>query len=113
MPQPWPPPPDLASIEELVRNADPEGHIAEGAAADEYEPEEEAIFAALSPVPTNQLVASTILPVVEQIWRNSFAHDDEAMQRVRPALLSLAKEIERFFGPDSTPRTRGEILSGE
>ncbi len=29
--KPWPPPPDMESIRELVRAADPEGHLAEGA----------------------------------------------------------------------------------
>jgi hypothetical protein len=31
--KPWPPPPDIESIRELVRAADPEGHLAEGAHA--------------------------------------------------------------------------------
>ena len=44
---PWPPPPDLESIRDLMRAADPEGHIADGSPADEYEPEEEQLFAAI------------------------------------------------------------------
>jgi len=72
----WPPPPDLPSIRELVRAADPEGHIAEGASADEYEPEEEAIFAAIANLSTTQLIPDTLTPIIEHIWRDSFAHDD-------------------------------------
>jgi hypothetical protein len=102
----WPPPPDLHSIRELVRAADPEGHIAEGAPADEYEPEEEAIFAAIAHLSTAQLVPDTLAPIIEQAWRDSFAHDDEALTRRRPALLSLAQQIARFFGPDATPQVR-------
>ena len=64
MSAPWPPPPDLHSIRELVRAADPEGHIAEGAPADEYEPEEEAIFAAIAHLSTSQLVPGTLTPII-------------------------------------------------
>jgi hypothetical protein len=103
----WPPPPDLDSIRELVRAADPEGHIAEGAAADEYEPEEDAIFAAIAHLSTTQLVPDTLTPIIEQVWRNSFAHDDEALAASRPALLSLVHQIARFFGPEAVPQVRG------
>ena len=103
----WPPPPDLDSIRELVRAADPEGHIAEGAAADEYEPEEDAIFAAIAQLSTSQLVPDTLTPIIEQVWRSSFAHDDEALANSRPALLNLVHQIARFFGPEATPQVRG------
>ena len=113
MPQPWPPPPDLASIQELVRTADPEKHLADGAPADEYEPEEERIFIALKHLPTADLLAANILPLVEPIWQRSFSLGEEELAQRRPALLSLAKEIERFFGPESKPRTRAQILADE
>jgi hypothetical protein len=103
----WPPPPDLESIKELVRAADPEGHIAEGAPADEYEPEEEAIFAAITHLKTSDLTASTLLPIIEKVWSNSFAHTDEAAAAARPALQTLAQQISRFFGPEAQPQTRG------
>jgi hypothetical protein len=103
---PWPPPPDLHSIRELVRAADPEGHIAEGAPADEYEPEEEAIFAAIAHLSTSQLVPATLTPIIEQAWRDSFSHDDEALAASRPALLTLAQQIARFFGPEAQPQVR-------
>jgi hypothetical protein len=103
----WPPPPDLHSIRELVRAADPEGHIAEGATVDEYEPEEEAIFAAIAHLSTTQLVPDTLTPIIEQVWQSSFAHDDEALANSRPALLNLVHQISRFFGPEATPHVRG------
>ena len=106
MSAPWPPPLDLESIRDLVRAADPEGHIAEGASADEYEPEEDAIFAAIANLSTSQLVPDTLTPIIEQVWRDSFAHDDEALAGSRPALLSLAHQIARFFGPEATPQVR-------
>jgi hypothetical protein len=110
MSAPWPPPPDLASIQELVRAADVERHLADGAASDEYEPEEKALFARISGFTTDQLLTSNLLPILEEVWKGSFHLDAEAMSQRRPALLSLAKEIERFFGPESKPRTRAEIL---
>ncbi len=111
MSKPWPPPPDLASIQELVRTADPEGHLAQGAPSDEYEPEEEAILAALAGLPSGELLTAAILPRIEQVWTSSFHLTAEQLATRQPALLSLAKEIERFFGPESKPRTRAEILA--
>ena len=104
----WPPPPDLESIRELVREADPEGHIAEGSPADEYEPEEEAIFAAIAHLSTSEITTPSLTPIIEQVWRNSFAHDDEALTRSRPSLEGLAQQIARFFGPEAQPQTRGQ-----
>jgi hypothetical protein len=106
MSAPWPPPPDLESIRDLVREADPEGHISDGASADEYEPEEEAIFASIAHLPTDHLTTATLNPILEQVWRDSFAHGEEELARSRPALNALAQQISRFFGPDARPRTR-------
>lgn len=110
MSAPWPPPPDLHSIQELVRAADPEGHIAEGAPVDEYEPEEESIFAAIAHMSTSELVSENLTPIIEQVWRNSFAHDDDRLAASRPALLQLAQQIARFFGPEAQPQTRTSRL---
>ena len=106
MSAPWPPPPDLESIRELVRAADPEGHIAEGAPADEYEPEEDAIFALIAHLPITHLTPNNLTPIIEQVWRNSFAHDDEALATSRSALEGLAKQIARYFGPEAQPQVR-------
>jgi hypothetical protein len=104
--KPWPPPPDAESIRELVRAADPEGHLADGAHADEYEPEEDEILAAIQHLPTEELVASVTLPLIESVWRRSFLLDDAAMADRKPALLGLAGQIERFFGPEAKPQVR-------
>lgn len=110
--RPWPPPPDLPSIQELVRTADVEGFIAaHGSQQDEYQPEEDELFHAIHGLPTADLLVANLLPPLERIWTHSFNLDEEALARRRPALLSLAKEIERFFGPESQPRTRSEILA--
>ena len=109
--RPWPPPPDLPSIQELVRTADPEGHLADGAPQDEYEPEESELLAAIHHLPTAELVTANILPPLEQIWQRAFQLSPEALAERRPKLLALAKEIERFFGPESQPVTRGDILA--
>jgi hypothetical protein len=109
MSAPWPPPPDLESIRDLVREADPERHIASGAPADEYEPEEEAILSAISHLSTAELTGPNILPIIVHIWQSSFAHDEAAQGNSRPALQSLANEIARFFGPEAQPQTRNRL----
>jgi hypothetical protein len=103
----WPPPPDLASIRELVRASDIEGHIAEGAPSDEYEPEEESIFASIAHLSTSEITAPILNPILEQVWRDSFALDDDSLAQRRPALHELARQIARFFGPEAQPQVRG------
>lgn len=89
-----------------MRAADPEGHIAEGAPADEYEPEEEQLFAAIAHLPTADLLAARLLPILEEIWRKSFNIDETALISRRPALEGLAQQIEHFFGPAAQPQVR-------
>ncbi|MGI4827478.1 MAG: hypothetical protein ACRYFU_04695 [Janthinobacterium lividum] len=113
MSAPWPPPPDLASIQELVRAADPLKHLAEGAPVDEYEPEEQSLFAAIQHLSTANLLVANLMPIIEPIFQQSFSLDEQALAEIRPKLLSLAREIERFFGPEATPRTREQILHDE
>ena len=102
----WPPPPDLESIRELVRTADPEGHLAEGAHADEYEPEENAILEAIGHLDTPDLLATTTRPLIEAIWQKSFGHENTVGSKRTKALAGLAHEIERFFGPQAVPQVR-------
>ena len=102
----WPPPPDRASIDELVAAADVEGFLAEGAPADEYESEAEQLFAAIQHFPTAELVPETLLPILKKIWRESFALDDAALAGREPALRGLAEQIARFFGPEAQPTVR-------
>lgn len=106
MSAPWPPPPDLESIQHLVREADIEGHLAEGAPADEYEPEEEEIYAAIATWPTARLTAANLQPVIEEIWRKSFNLNPSTLANRAPTITTLAREIERFFGPDAQPQVR-------
>jgi hypothetical protein len=105
-PTPWPPPPDLASIKELVRNADTEGFIALGSPADEYDHEAELLFAAIGRLPTENLTAANVTPHIEIIWTKSFDYDNAVLEQARPALLTLAQQIARFFGPEAQPQTR-------
>jgi hypothetical protein len=102
----WPPPPDLASIKELVRDADTEEFIANGSPADEYDGEAEQLFAQIARLPTSELTASTIIPQIEIIWAKSFDYDDVILAKSRPALLALAQQIARFFGPGAVPQVR-------
>lgn len=110
MSKPWPPPPDLASLQELVRNADPEGYLADGAPQDEYDQEEQRLYQAIRDRATADLTVPTLEPIFEQVWQQSAHLTAEQLANCRPALLSLAKEIARFFGPEARPRTREQIL---
>jgi hypothetical protein len=107
MSTPWPPPPDLESIKELVRNADTEELIAIGFPADEYDGEAKELHAALANFVTADLIVLNILPRIEAIWSRSFNYDDVVLVKIRPHLEKLAQQIERFFGPQAEPQTRG------
>jgi hypothetical protein len=108
MSKPWPPPPDLESIKQLVREADTEGLIQYcDAPADEYDGEAEALLAAISRFQTAQLTMADLQPIIETIWQKNFNLDDSALDKSRPAIISLAQEIERFFGPEAKPQVRG------
>jgi len=87
----WPPPPDLESIRDLVRAADPEGHIAEGAHADEYEPEEEAIFAAIAHLKTSEITTPILQSILEQVWR---VHEDTDTRAIDNFVVRLRRYIE-------------------
>ena len=105
--KPWPPPPDLDSIQELVATADVDGFIAEGGPADEYETEAEALFEQIRSFTTAELVTSRLVPILEGIWQGSFQLSPDALAERRPKLFALAGQIERFFGPSAQPQVRG------
>lgn len=107
-PPPWPPPPDRASLRELLATADIEGFIADdGAPIDEYDTEADLLFDQLQLQGTADLVTPRLLPALEAIWRGSFSLSDPDLAQRRPALTALASQIERFFGPQATPQVRG------
>jgi hypothetical protein len=107
MSKPWPPPPDLASIKELTRDADIEGFIAGGAPADEYDTEAEELFKAIQHYATKELVAPRLMPILKRIWAVNFNVSGDELVSRQPALDGLANQIARFFGPDATPQVRG------
>jgi hypothetical protein len=108
MAQPWPPPPDIASIRELVATADPEGYIADGAPTDEYDHEADQLQGNIVDVVTAELTVANLLPIIEPIWSESFNLDAPGLALRRPALTALAQQIERFFGPAATPQVRSK-----
>ena len=103
---PWPPPPDIDSIQELVATADIENFIADGAPSDEYETEAELLFVTIENLATPDLTQHNIAPLIEDIWRKNFNLDDTAVASRRPAIEALAGQIARFFGPEAQPQTR-------
>lgn len=106
MSAPWPPPPDLESVQQLVREADIEGLLAQGAPADEYEPEEQAILSAIAHLPTAQLTAMNLQPILKGIWCAAFNVSGEDLAKRDIQLAALAEQIERFFGPEAKPQVR-------
>jgi hypothetical protein len=103
----WPPPPDLESLRELVRDADIEGFIkVDGAPEDEYDGEAEALYARIGGFTTSEIRAANLTPIITSIFSESFnLHDEELAQRA-PALLRLAQQVEHFFGPEAQPHVR-------
>jgi hypothetical protein len=106
MANPWPPPPDPASIKELVANADVEGFIADGAPADEYDIEAEEFCTALDGYATAEITVARLLPVLEEIWAGAFELTDAQVASRRDKLTALATEVARFFGPEAQPQVR-------
>jgi hypothetical protein len=104
--RPWPPPPDLESIRELVRNADVEGFIEDGAPADEYDTEAEELHFAIAHLSTDEITVGRQLPILESIWSKNFIDDEAELALRRPALQKLAEQIAHFFGPGAQPQTR-------
>ena len=87
--------------------ADVENFIADGAPPDEYETEAALLFGQIQHLPTDELRAARILPILESIWNRSFELDDPSLLERRPKLAELAGQIERFFGPGARPQVRG------
>jgi hypothetical protein len=106
---PWPPPPDLKSIKQLVREADVEDFIADGSPPDEYDAEAESLHAAIAHIPTDEIIVNKLLPILEAIWSKHLIDEAELMYR-RPALEKLAEQIARFFGPEAKPQVREKSL---
>jgi hypothetical protein len=107
MSAPWPPPPDLESIKELVRDADVEGLIEiHSAPADEYDTEAELLHTSIAHLQTDEISISKLLPILETIWRKNFIDDDAELALRRPALEGVAQQIVRFFGPEANPQVR-------
>jgi len=94
------PRPDLESIQDIVRSADPEGLIAEGAPEDEYEPEEEALMAELKSISTDELTEDLVRALVDDIWSTAFDSDETPAREA--GLQAIAERIIHYFGPQST-----------
>ena len=109
MSAPWPPPPDLDSLKELFATADVEGLIADECPLDEYDPEAKHFYDATMGFPAGKFAADQTLPFLEQLWVRQFMLNEEQLAQRRPALLELAEQIARFFGPEANPQVRQQL----
>jgi hypothetical protein len=91
---------DLESIQDIVRAADPEGLLAAGAPQDEYEPEEDELFAELEHLPSSEITEELVHQFLATIWDAAF--DSESTPEREAALATIVERIINFFGPDST-----------
>jgi hypothetical protein len=90
---------DLESIQDIVRAADPEGLLAGGAPQDEYEPEEDELFAELEHLPAAEITEELVHQFVAVIWESAF--DTESTPERETGLQTIVERIVHFFGPDS------------
>jgi hypothetical protein len=88
----------MESVQDMVRAADIEGFIADGDPADEYDPEEQKLFSAMSSWPSSTFTKANVLPVIVEIWRRSFSLDDADLSERLNAMDGLAAQIVHFFG---------------
>jgi len=91
---------DLESIQDIVRAADPEGLLAAGAPQDEYEPEEDELFAELEHLPATEVTEELVHQFLVAIWESAF--DSESTPEREAGLATIVDRIVHFFGPDST-----------
>jgi hypothetical protein len=91
---------DLESIQDIVRAADPEGLLASGAPQDEYEPEEDELFAELEHLPASEITEELVHQFLSAIWDAAF--DGESTPEREAGLSAITERVVHFFGPDST-----------
>ncbi len=84
---------DRESLQELFATHDPEGLLAAGAPADEYDPEMEQLTAALAALPPGDTTHALILNHLNAIWHKDFAATDAHLARCRPAFDSIAAKL--------------------
>ena len=91
---------DLESIQDIVRAADPEGLLAGGAPQDEYEPEEDEIYAELEHLPATEITEELVHQFLTTIWEAAF--DGESTPEREAGLQTIVERIVHFFGPESS-----------
>jgi hypothetical protein len=90
---------DLESIQDIVRAADPEGLLAAGAPQDEYEPEEDELYAELEHLPPTEITEELVHQFLSAIWESAF--DSEPTPERETGLQTIVERIVHFFGPDT------------
>ena len=88
---------DQESLQELFTTHDPEGLIAAGAPADEYEPEMEQLTAALAAIPPGHTTKAVILGHLTAIWREDFSATEAHLARCQPAFEAIADTLLQHY----------------
>lgn len=80
-------------INTILQEQDVEWLIANGAPADEYESEAQAIVQTLSQLDEHELTQRNILKIIDSIWTQSFNLEDSDLGLRELALNTLAHRI--------------------
>lgn len=79
------------ALKQLLREADIEGLIADGAPADEYDSEADIVMSALTQ--STGRTVSDVVSLLAAAWTRSFALDEAALQLRLPQLQNVAARL--------------------
>ena len=88
---------DLESLEELIRTADIEGYLAEGAPQDEYDLEIAALLTRLHEIPPGDATREHLVSLLETVWQSAFSLSPADLLERRPAFMAIADKLLHFF----------------
>jgi len=80
-------------IKDILRSADIEGFIESGAPDDEYDSEADDIAVALERLKPEELTEDRVLSIICNIWMESFGHDENETEKVKPYFKNIARSI--------------------
>ncbi len=88
---------DLESLEELIRTADIEGYLAEGAPQDEYDLEIATLLSGLHAIPPGLATREKLIALLETVWQSAFSLPPADLLERRSAFEAIADKLLHFF----------------